>query len=201
MAHETRRMIEAPLLILDFDGTMARLAVDWPALRARLAELTRASGGTWAPDAGLDANLRRLRRAHGEALFGRLCAVVAEAERAGFDPASIHAPTVALLRRRGDRPFAVVSSNTRRALTGIFRDPAWGGLTPFVVGKEDVRRGKPDPEGLMRACRRFGVAPGEAVFAGDAPSDRAAAEAAGMPFVPVAMPPARDLYHPMPKIA
>ncbi len=191
-------MIETPLLILDFDGTMARLAVDWPVLKARLAELAHASGGTWAPEAGLDANLRRLRRVHGEALFGRLCAVVAAAERAGFDPASIHAPTVALLRRRGGRPFAVVSSNTRRALTAIFRDPVWEGLTPFVVGKEDVRRGKPDPEGLMRACRRFGVAPGEAVFVGDAPSDRAAAAAARMPFVSSGQVPESTFHHPIP---
>ena len=194
-------MIEAPLLIFDFDGTMARLAVDWPALRARLTFMARRDGFVWHPEAGLDVNLRRLRRTRGEALFGRLCAVVAEAERAGFDPASVHAPSVALLRSRGERPGAVVSSNTRRALTAIFRNPVWEGLTPFVVGKEDVRAGKPDPEGLMQACRRFGVAPGEALYVGDAASDRVAAEAAGMPFVPVEMLPESVLPHPIPKPA
>lgn len=195
MADETRRLIDTPLLILDFDGTMARLAVDWNDLRARLARMARRDGFVWHPDEGLDVNLRRLRRTRGEALFGRLCTVVAEAERAGFAPASVHAPMLPVLRRRRGRPTAVVSSNTRRALTDLLRDPVWEGFAPFVVGKEDVRRGKPDPEGLLLACRRFGVAPGEAVFVGDAPSDRAAAAAVRMPFVPVDHVSA-SLFHP-----
>ncbi len=188
MDDETRGLIEAPLLVLDFDGTMADLVVDWATLKARLADMARLEGFVWHADAGLDVNLRRLRWTRGETLFRKLCAVVAKAERAGFDPASVRASVLDLLRSRGPRPTAVVSANTRLALADIFRAPVWEGSAVFIVGKEDVRRGKPDPEGLLLACERFGVSPAEAVFVGDAPSDRSAAAAAGIRFVPAASP-------------
>ncbi|GIV61743.1 MAG: hypothetical protein KatS3mg044_0609 [Rhodothermaceae bacterium] len=180
-----RRLIDIPLLICDFDGTLASLRVDWPSLKRRLAGVVQAMGGVWDDASGLDANLRRLRDEHGEPVFQRLCGMVAEAEVSGFDPATVHPGLRAILRARGGRPLAVVSANTRRALLEIFTHPVWPVYRPCVIGKEDVRRGKPDPEGLLRACRWFGIAPSRALYVGDAPGDRLAAETAGMVFMDV----------------
>ena len=48
-----------------------------------------------------------------------------------------------------------------------------------VVCSEDVGRRKPDPEGLLLALERVGVAPGEAAYVGDSPEDVEMARAAG----------------------
>ena len=83
------------------------------------------------------------------------------------------------LRRRAT-PMAVVSSRRREPLE-------WGltacGLRPFfdvVVGLEDVSEPKPDPEGLLAATRRLGVAPSRAVYIGDSEVDVEAGRRAGM---------------------
>ncbi len=73
----------------------------------------------------------------------------------------------------------VVSSNSREVLRAILERE--GVAARFgVVGREDVRLPKPAPEGLLLACDRLGVAPREAVYAGDNVADIEAARAAGM---------------------
>lgn len=54
-----------------------------------------------------------------------------------------------------------------------------------VIGSGDVRRPKPDPEGLLLAMERMGVAPGETLFCGDTVLDAGAARNAGCAFAAV----------------
>jgi HAD superfamily hydrolase (TIGR01549 family) len=49
-----------------------------------------------------------------------------------------------------------------------------------VVCAEDVRRRKPDPEGLLEALRRLDVSPPESAYVGDSPEDVSMARAAGV---------------------
>lgn len=48
-----------------------------------------------------------------------------------------------------------------------------------VVGLQDVRHPKPDPEPVLTALRRVGVAPADAVMIGDVPADMQAGRDAG----------------------
>ena len=53
-------------------------------------------------------------------------------------------------------------------------------LFDVVVGAGDVVKAKPAPDMILLACRRIGVAPGEAVFVGDSPEDMLAGREAGV---------------------
>lgn len=59
-------------------------------------------------------------------------------------------------------------------------------LVSRVVALEDVARGKPDPEGLLRILE--GRPPASALFLGDTVDDVRAARSAGVPFAGVALP-------------
>ncbi len=75
--------------------------------------------------------------------------------------------------------WAVVTSGSRAVATR--RLQAAGLPVPAVlVTAEDVRQGKPSPEGYLRAAERLGVAPADAVVIEDAPPGIEAARAAGM---------------------
>jgi phosphoglycolate phosphatase len=50
----------------------------------------------------------------------------------------------------------------------------------MIVGKEDVRRGKPDPEGLASIARALATTPGDMLFIGDTDFDRDAGHAFGV---------------------
>jgi sugar-phosphatase len=83
-------------------------------------------------------------------------------------------------------PIGVVTSGARPYAEGQLERLGIRDLLDVVITADDVREGKPSPEGFLAACERLGVAPDKAVAFEDAPAGIAAAKAAGMPTVGVA---------------
>lgn len=78
----------------------------------------------------------------------------------------------------GGHSWAVVTSADRRLATA--RLAAVGLAPPFVVTSDDVRTGKPDPEGYLMAAARLGVPPRGCLAIEDATAGVEAARRAGM---------------------
>jgi HAD superfamily hydrolase (TIGR01509 family) len=76
-------------------------------------------------------------------------------------------------------PAAVVTGATREAAEIVLGSTGLRGCFDVVVSADDVRRPKPDPEGLRLACERLGVVPERAAYVGDLTGDVAAARACG----------------------
>lgn len=55
----------------------------------------------------------------------------------------------------------------------------------LVIGSHDVKKAKPDPEGLLWAMERMGVRPRDTLFCGDTVLDAGAAKNAGCDFAAV----------------
>jgi D-glycero-D-manno-heptose 1,7-bisphosphate phosphatase len=71
------------------------------------------------------------------------------------------------------------------AVTGIAPPDAALQLCPHPLGVQCACR-KPKPEMLLSIMRYYGATPKDTVFVGDSETDRRAAEAAGIAFVPAA---------------
>jgi HAD superfamily hydrolase (TIGR01509 family) len=76
-----------------------------------------------------------------------------------------------------------MASNRGRTLNEVARRFGLDRRLLCVVGVLDVTRPKPEPDMLLACLERLGVGATEALFVGDAVSDREAARAAGMHFV------------------
>jgi sugar-phosphatase len=120
-----------------------------------------------------------------EALIAEILQVVATAEL----PEMTHVPGAAAYVRglaAADVPLGLVTSAYREhvdeVLAGLGVDGAFG----VLVTSADVRRGKPDPEGYLKACAALGVDPADAVGFEDSEAGVAAVRAAGMRCVGVA---------------
>ena len=165
-----RAVRDAKLVIVDFDGTLVRrLEVDWDSLKKQLRmEL----GGETFSD-GLDNDLYRLRRLDKDA-FLFLCKMISEAEEKGY-----HGET-GLLKILGGKKTAIFSSNTRTAIEKILQRKEFSNFKPFIVAKEDVKKPKPNPEGLKMILEHFGVKASEAVFIGDSETDHKAGKKIGV---------------------
>lgn len=89
-------------------------------------------------------------------------------------------PGVALLLRAlPSTRWAIVTSGMRRVAE--FRLHLGELPTPAVlIAAEDVTRGKPDPEGYLRAAQALGVVARDCIVVEDAPAGIQAARAAGM---------------------
>jgi sugar-phosphatase len=90
-----------------------------------------------------------------------------------------------LLGALEETPWAVVTSCSRHLAERRLR-AAGLPLPSVIVGAEAVARGKPDPEGFLRAARELGVPPRACTVLEDAPTGVEAARGAGMRVIALA---------------
>lgn len=87
--------------------------------------------------------------------------------------------TLLELAQRGYR-LGVVTSGSRWRLTPEITDFGLVGLFDVVICNEDVKRRKPDPEGLLEGASRLGCETNCCAYVGDVPEDIIAGRSAGM---------------------
>jgi pyrophosphatase PpaX len=181
--------VRFPVVLFDLDGTVVDsgaiiLASMRHATREVLgreiadAELMQAVGGP-----GLEAQMAvfapervdelvRVYRAHNEPLHDELVACD------GMEDVLVR------LHEEGRR-LGVVTAKRRATVELAFARVAVGHLFETVVGGDETEKHKPDPEPLLLAARRLGVAPQDCAYVGDSPFDIRAAKAAPMYSVAV----------------
>ena len=97
---------------------------------------------------------------------------------------------VALLRtvRADGCATAVATMSTRKEAQHVLETLEIMELLDLLLGREDVRNPKPDPEICLLAAARLNVPPGECLVVEDSPAGVQAGLAAGMSVVAVATP-------------
>jgi phosphoglycolate phosphatase len=175
----------AAVVVLDLDNTLVRLEVDWAGLRKRLARLAQAAG-VEVSEPGIRALMDGARLPGMETLRGEMEQVLTDAEVAGAAGPRNEALVAWLDRLAEGTPVSILSLNSRAAVLRALEANDLAERIAHVVGREDVERGKPDPEGLLALAERHGVAAERMLLVGDAETDRLCAERAGASFLHVA---------------
>jgi pyrophosphatase PpaX len=173
-----------PVVLFDLDGT---LIDSGPIILASFRHATSTVLGRRIPDAELLASvggstLQEQMRVFDPERVEELVTCyrehneLAHAELAAF--AWIE-PLLVRLQEEGRR-LGIVTAKRRITVQLAFDVLPWlEGHFEVVVGAEDTRRHKPDPEPLLFALEQLGAEPREAAYVGDSPFDVAAAKAAG----------------------
>lgn len=76
-------------------------------------------------------------------------------------------------------PIAIVTGRHHEDLEIVLKPHALSGRFLTMVADSHLTQSKPNPEGILLACRRMGVAPKNALYVGDSIVDIQAAHAAG----------------------
>lgn len=175
-------------VVFDFDGTLARLNIDFPAIRAALAVMT----GRFGIPAGEAGHPHILEMIGGASEYLR--------SRDPGEAAAFHSEAHALLRQmeilaaqqgallEGTRPLlgelsrrfvrvGIVTRNCRDAVLKIFPDIEE--CCGTFLSRESVPHVKPHPGHLLAALDRLGVSPAHAAMVGDHPMDIQFGRAAG----------------------
>ncbi|MBN1613205.1 MAG: HAD hydrolase-like protein [Deltaproteobacteria bacterium] len=176
-------------ILFDFDGTLARLNIDFPLMRRSVLELIGAFG---VPRDGLadlyvlemiEAGGRRIAEIRPETLadfrkeaYGCIESIEMEAARRGGLLEGIR-PMFGALRRNLIRT-GVVSRNSGAAIAEIF--PDIHDHCNAVIPRELTSHVKPHPEHLLTALRALQVRPEASAMVGDHPMDIVAGREVGL---------------------
>jgi HAD superfamily hydrolase (TIGR01509 family) len=88
-------------------------------------------------------------------------------------------------RLRGRLPLGLASNSSRRLVDAALATAGLADAFDAIVTSDDVIEAKPAPDIYLEACRRLGVAPGDALALEDSTSGIAAAKAAGLACIAV----------------
>jgi HAD superfamily hydrolase (TIGR01509 family) len=176
--------MNAEVVVLDLDNTLVKLEVDWGGLRRELARLARAAG-VETRDPGIRALMDGARLPGMETLRSQMEEVLTSAEVAGAEGPRNEALVAWLDGREPPPQVSILSLNSRAAVHRALKANRLDHRVSFVVAREDVTHGKPDPEGMRLLAERHEVEPERMLLVGDAETDRLSAERAGARFVHV----------------
>ena len=107
--------------------------------------------------------------------------------RLATDPARLVIPSAVAFCRKAARiaPCVVVSGSPHADVRDAIRLCGLSGVMKFVLGGEDYGRGKPAPDGFLKAASMLDVDSSECVVVEDSTAGVAAGRAAGMRIVGV----------------
>lgn len=167
-------------LILDLDGTLIRLNADWVLIKTEIREqLQRLNLPT---DGNLDAQITRLRDSAASE-YQNFLPRLSELECVGVEAAAVNSALIQRVLAIPEAQRAIFSMNCRATIVkALSREELRSMRVATLIGKEDLRRAKPDPEGIQLILRQCRWRPEDCLMIGDSENDRGAAEAAGVAF-------------------
>lgn len=86
--------------------------------------------------------------------------------------------TLTKLRATGYR-LAAITSRAGKIVFETLKNAKIDHFFEVIITFDDVKKEKPDPEGILKALARMGISPHEAIMVGDSPVDIEAGKSAG----------------------
>lgn len=186
-------------VVFDMDGVLTDTETIWDEVRRGLAEQ---DGVAW-PEGATEA-MMGMSTPEWSAYLATTVGVRGDAGERTLEAMAAryrtHLPTLpgaveAVQRLAARWPLALASSSARRLIDTSLESLGITDLFQVSVSTEEVARGKPAPDGFLRACELLGVEPAWAVAIEDSSNGLRSASAAGMRVIAVpheAFPPADD---------
>jgi phosphoglycolate phosphatase-like HAD superfamily hydrolase len=157
------------LLILDLDGTLVKLEVDWDGLRESLDEYLKNVGITAIDFKRVDIGLEKVKKKYGRKTFLELIKIVNKFETDGKK----HKRNFKLIDyiNNSDVKYVIYSMNTRKTIKhfvvkNLKRKPS------FIICKENRIECKPSDKDLLGILSRMNLNRKEVLFVGNSIEDR-----------------------------
>lgn len=167
-------------IIFDFDGTLVDLPVRWATLRTQIREECAILG-----DLRINDMFTVIRERADARVLQRARALVAQFEGEAVAHAVVRPHVrecLAWCHERGLR-LGICSNNMGSTIRSVISCEQWLPWFSSIVGKDDVMRPKPDPEGLRRILSQWDFRAQEVVYVGNEEQDAVCGAAAGTPTI------------------
>ena len=179
-------LIDKKLVILDLDGTIIDLVVDWSQLKRNLSN-------KFAEDYKINCDFKSISKCLSEIVkkkdednLKKFFKMIEEYETRNIDKSIPIEETKYFINNlkkfgiKNDVKLAVMSLNTKKTIEKALLLTDLTSKIDYIVGREDVRNWKPNPEGLLKILEKLNIDKSEALFIGDMEKDLIAGERAGI---------------------
>jgi len=174
------------VIVFDLDGTIVRLAADWHSLKKVLADRYSQQYQDGCQFTSISTCLSKLVERGDEEELRYNFEIIKKYELENITKNEPIAETIYFINNKEqfgvkkDTKLAVFSLNTRRTIMESLDLANISGKIDFVIGREDVRRWKPEPEGLLKIKDHFRVSKKEMIYFGDLEKDILTGKNAGI---------------------
>jgi len=181
--------VNGKAFLFDFDGTLAHLNINFPALREEIILMAKGLGLSQPllPEPPYLLELTRTFREQlkainpekGELFYGEAMKLIEDRERQGALPENLFPYTRSVLRKIRIKKWkiAVLTRNSGGSVYRVF--PELDRYVDLFLPREKVLWPKPDPTHLVQAILALDVLPPEAIMVGDHPIDIISGKKAG----------------------
>ncbi|MFW9923188.1 MAG: HAD family hydrolase [Candidatus Thorarchaeota archaeon] len=181
-------------LIFDFDNTLVKSHIDFPAMKISMAQFTKQHGLEFGleeeiPNKYTAGNIidaaDEFDRRNGTLLVPQLWSIVEEFESKGMENLSIDKEVFSLLNLLKEKniSIALLTNNSREPTLQVLKEYNLYDYFSVIIAREDVFRMKPDKEGICLILQKMNLKINEVALVGDSWVDGRAAINASIRFI------------------
>jgi len=174
------------VIIFDLDGTIVNLTADWTALKDVLIEKYREIYEEQCDFERISKCLENIVEKKDEEVLVNFFDIIREYELKNIKDTQLIEETIFFINHKksfgikNEVKFAVLSLNTRSSIIRSLEIANIHNKIDLIIGREDVRRWKPAPDGLLNIQKYYKVNKKEMIFFGDLENDLLTGKNAGI---------------------
>ncbi len=174
------------IIIFDLDGTIVNLAADWMSLRDVLVEKYREIYEEQCDFERISKCLDNIVEKKDEEVLVNFFDIIRQYELENIKDTQLIEETIFFINNKElfgikiEVKFAVLSLNTRSSIIRSLELANIHNKIDLIIGREDVRRWKPAPDGLLKIQKYYKVNKKEMIFFGDLENDLLTGKNAGI---------------------
>ena len=174
------------VIVFDLDGTIVRLAADWTTLKNILMEKYSKLYDEKCSFESMSACLSEIVKRGDEEVLKNFFDIIRHYELKNIEDNEPIEEIIFFINNKElfgvkeDAKLAVLSLNTRDTINKSLKLADIDNKIDYIIGREDVRKWKPDPEGLLKIQEYFKIKKEEMIYFGDLEKDIITGKNAGI---------------------
>ena len=174
------------VIVLDLDGTIVDLAADWHNLKQILSDRYKIVYGESCKFKHISACLDYIVEKEDEKELKNFFKIIEEYEMRNIDENKEIRETIFFIDNLElfgvpkDTKLAIFSLNTRKTIINSLTLAKIYNKFDYIIGREDIRKWKPNPDGLLRIRDHYGIKKNEMIYFGDLQKDLKTGKNAGI---------------------
>ena len=174
------------IIVFDLDGTIVKLQANWHSLKDILSKRYSKMNSESCSFSSISSCLSKIVEKGDEQELKENFKIIRQYELENITDTELIPEIVDFIKNKEkfgiseEVRIVVFSLNTRQTVIESLKIAGISSFIDSIIGREDVRNWKPEPDGLIKLMQHYSVSPEKLIFFGDMKKDIEAGKAANV---------------------